>query len=271
MAEKISTKSAVGSRQSAVNLIRGRCNLRLFGLFSLIAAGMTLGSSASVYAESLASKNKEGNRLYSEGKYEDAEKVYLDAQVQSPGRPEILYNLGNSLIKQKEYDQGLQALRQSMGKASEEIKRDSWFNAGNALFLMGNYKDAVESFIQTLRLNPADQDAKHNLEMALRELKQQEQQPSDSDQRQEESKDQNQSKSENGDQQQFTPDPQNSDSQEQPDRAELERNSQADSREFPMSKEQALQILEAVQDRELEEQRKLLNRRARRKSNERDW
>jgi tetratricopeptide (TPR) repeat protein len=232
---------------------------------------MTLVFPASVYAESLASKNKEGNRLYSEGKYEEAEKAYLDAQVKSPGKPEILYNLGNSLIKQKEYDRGLQALRQSMGKGNEDVKRNSWFNGGNALFHMGNYKDATESYIQALRLDPSDQDAKHNLEMALRELKQQEQQSSGSDQQQENSRDPNQSSNENKDQQQFNQDSQNSGSQDKPDRTEREQYSEADPRESQMSKEQALQMLDAVQDRELEEQRKLLNQRTRRKSNERDW
>jgi len=52
------------------------------------------------------------------GKYEDAEKAYVEAQVKSPGKPEVLYNLGNALIKQKKYDQGLQSLRQSMDKAT---------------------------------------------------------------------------------------------------------------------------------------------------------
>jgi Ca-activated chloride channel family protein len=232
---------------------------------------MILSAAASLYAESLASKNREGNRLFSEGKYKEAEKTYLDAQVASPGKPEILYNLGNSLIKQQEYDKGIQALHQSMNSGNKEIQENSWFNAGNALFLKGNYKDSVEAFIQALRLDPADKDAKNNLEMALRKLKQQEQPESKDDQGQGDSKNQNQSNADKEDQQQFNQNPKNSDDQGKLDQPENQQTNQVAQHEGSISKEQALQILEAVQSREIEEQRKLLERRARRKSNERDW
>jgi Ca-activated chloride channel homolog len=117
-------------------------------------------------ADSVASKNKDGNRLFSQEKYQEAEKAYLDAEVQSPDRPELLYNLGNTLIKQKKYEQALQSLRQAVSKGDEGLQESSWFNAGNALFEMGNFRDSAQAYIQALRINPADRDAKYNLEMA---------------------------------------------------------------------------------------------------------
>jgi len=127
-------------------------------------------------AESIASKNNKGNRLFEKGRYEDAEKAYLSAQGKDPGKPEVLYNLGNSLIKQKKYREGEQALGQAIQKGDKGIKAKSWYNTGNALFSMGNYKDSADAFVQALKLNPSDKDAKHNLELALMKLKQQEQQ-----------------------------------------------------------------------------------------------
>jgi tetratricopeptide (TPR) repeat protein len=223
-------------------------------------------------AESLASKNKEGNRYFSQGKYSDAEKAYLDAQIDNPGRPEILYNLGNSLIKQKKYDQGIQALRQSMGGENKELKENGWFNTGNALFLMGDYRNSAEAFIQALRLDPADGDAKHNLEMALKELEEQKQQQSNADQKQ--SSLQNQKKSDTGKENnpESGDEPTENAAKKKDTNAFSQPNTNRDNaQEGSISKEQALQILQAVQDRELEEQRKLFEHRAARKLNERDW
>ena len=126
-------------------------------------------------ADSPASKNKEGNRLFAQGKYQDAEKAYLEAQASMPGRPELSYNLGNSLIKQQKFDQALQALHQAVSKGDKSLQVKGWYNVGNALFDMGNFQNSAQAYIQALRLNPADRDAKHNLELALRKMQQQNQ------------------------------------------------------------------------------------------------
>jgi Ca-activated chloride channel family protein len=270
-----SRQSAVGSRQSAVSAEKmqsGRGNLSAHCLIYVFALVLILATASNSIAESLASKNKEGNRFFSQGKYSDAEKAYLDAQIDNPGRPDILYNLGNSLIKQEKYDQGILALRQSMGEGNRVLKENSWFNSGNALFLIGNYKDSAQAFIQALKLDPTDRDAKHNLEMALRKLKEQEQQKSNADQKETSSQNQNQSNEGKENQEQSgSKGPKDSGNQSGAPEIPKPNTNQADRPEGSISKEQALQILEAVQDRELEEQRKLLQRRAGRKLNEKDW
>jgi tetratricopeptide (TPR) repeat protein len=238
----------------------------------LFAVMMILTVLPCLYADSPASKNKEGNLCFSQGKYGDAEKAYLDAQVKSPGKPEILYNLGNSLIKQEKYDQGIQALEQSREKGGRDLEENSWFNTGNALFLAGNYKDSAGAFIEALKLDPTDRDAKHNLEMAWTKLQEQEQQKSNPDQKQSNSEDQSQSGGGNEDQPQTGKDSrENQANPDNTDRSQRPNADRADRPEDSISRERALQILEAVQDQELEEQRKLRERRAGRKLNEKDW
>jgi Ca-activated chloride channel homolog len=228
-------------------------------------------------AESLASKNEEGNRLFAQGRFEDAEKAYLEAQGKNPGKPEILYNLGNSLIKQKKCDQGIQSLRQSMSKGEKGIKANSWYNAGNAFFSMSKFKDSAEAYIQALKLNPSDQDAKHNLELALLKSKQQESKQQESKQQNGNSKQnqdtgQNSSEKDKEDKQQAN----NSDrkgsgspkEQKEPMKQPSSPNAQ---REGTISREQALQILDAIQSRELEAQRKPWERRATQRTNKKDW
>lgn len=226
-----------------------------------------------VYAASAASRNKEGNRLFLQGKYQDAEKAYLDAQLEAPGRPELLYNLGNALVRQKKYDSAVQSLRQAASKADRGLQASSWYNLGNALFESGKLSDAAQSFIQALRINPSDRDAKHNLELTLRRMKEQNQNAAGSgsknDQQKQDKGEQENRADKNGQQNPQDNRPQNAGGQQ--DRQEQPQPSQADRRDGSISKDRALQILDAMKNQELAEQRKLLERAARRKATGRDW
>ncbi len=241
---------------------------------ALFAASVILANVCVARAESLASKNREGNHLFAQGKYEDAEKAYIEAEAKSPGRPEVLYNLGNSLIKQEKYQEGIQILHQSIGKGETEIKEHSWYNAGNALYSMGNFRDSVEAYIQALRLDPSDKDAKHNLELALQRLKQQEQKESKASENRKNSED-------------SAPEQSAGDRKGVPERNKQVQNSSgkdgeqngrenSQSRNImegaeSLSKEQALQILDAIQNQEVGEYRKLLDHRAGQTPSGKDW
>ena len=262
MVKKDASKPLVGSRRSAVGI-------------GLLAAFAILTAFSELRAESLASKVREGNRLFAQGKYAEAETAYMDAQVKNPGKPEVLYNLGNSLIKQKKYSQGVQSLRQSANKGDKAIRENSWYNTGNALFEAGRFKDSAEAFVQSLKLDPSDKDAKHNLELALLKLK--EQQQSAANQKPKNSDNSKQDKSSSGKNGQQQPQQSEQEGQkksggnkDQPDSAKQQESSKA---QLPgsVSKEQAAQILDAVRAQELEQQRKLLEMRARRTSNGKDW
>ena len=262
MVKKNTSKPVVGSRQSAVGI-------------SLLAIFAILIGSLELRAESVASKVREGNRLFAQGKYAEAETAYMDAQVKNPGKPEVLYNLGNSLIKQKKYSQGVQSLRQSANKGDKTIREKSWYNTGNALFEAGRFKDSAEAFVQSLKLDPSDKDAKHNLELALLKLK--EQQQSAANQNPKNSDNSKRDKSSSGGNVQQQPQQPGQEDQkksggnrDQPDSAKQQESSKA---QIPgsVSKEQAAQILDAVRAQELEQQLKLLEMRARRINNGKDW
>jgi Ca-activated chloride channel family protein len=240
---------------------------QVFGsLPALLSVLVLLACASASMADSLASDNKKGNRLFAQGKYRDAEKAYLDAEVNHPGRAEILYNLGNSLVKQKKYDKGIQMLRQSIDNGENETKENSWYNAGNAYFLMGDYKNSSDAFIQALRLNPADKDAKHNLELASMKLKHQRQQ------QQQSKSDQNSRNSQNPKQDRRLNDKQNQGNTGKQDQGGAGRQPARDFKnEGPISKEQAIQILDALKNQELQDQRMLFEHRASQRPKTKDW
>jgi Ca-activated chloride channel family protein len=229
-------------------------------------------------ADSVASRNRQGNKLYGEGKYQESEKAYLGAQGVEPGRPELLYNMGNALLKQKKYDQAVQALHQAVNKGNRGLQGSAWYNLGNALFENGKYKESADAFVQTLKVNPADREAKHNLELALRRLQRQKSQSSaGGGQKQDHQKDQRQQQQdqsagnnakEQPERQESKPPGQEQKNQEQPANP---RATQGEGREGGLNKERALQILDALQNQELADQRKMLERQARRKAIGKDW
>ncbi len=245
--------------------------VRRFSMLSIVVAL----AAPCARAASVAARNTEGNRLFQQGKYQEAEKAYVDAQLEAPGRPELLYNLGNTLLKQKKYEPALQSLHQAAGKAERGLQANSWYNLGNAFFESGKFQEAAQSFIQTLRINPSDRDAKHNLELTLRRMKEQKQNASEkgsnSDQQKNGEGKQNPQDAKSG--QQDRKDDQKPGAQEQQNTSpqRQRQQSQAERRDGSMTKDRALQILDAMKDQELAEQRKLQERQARHKANGRDW
>ena len=55
--------------------------------------------------------------------------------------------------------------------ANPVLRGASHYNRGNALFYEGKYADAVDAYKDSLRANPQDEDAKYNLGIALKALK----------------------------------------------------------------------------------------------------
>lgn len=240
-----------------------------------LAAFLLLPRAAGASVPSAAAKNREGNRFFREQKFAQAEQAYLEAQADLPDRPELFYNLGNALIKQKKYDLGLQALRQAEARGDKPLQADSWFNIGNALFEMGNFGEAAQAYAQSLRLRPADRDAKHNLELALEKMKEQAKKPAAAEEPAPQPKQQQEQR-----QEQPPPTPRPSDQSRQSGGAQDEQErrqaaspkaSRPESGEGTISRERALQILDALQSQELLEQRRQLERMIRRKTTGRDW
>ncbi|HSW38232.1 MAG TPA: tetratricopeptide repeat protein [Acidobacteriota bacterium] len=214
-----------------------------------LAAGVVLlflAVSVEAEASSPAALNEEGNRHFAEGRYADAEKAYRAALVRDPEKPEILYNLGNSLIRQGNFAPGIQALRRAAASGDRGVQKKGWYNMGIAHFLTGRFSEAAASFIETLKLDPDDQDAKHNLELSLTRI---------SPRHRDDSADE------------LPPEkmPGVSGYLQEPPQAENEHPGRS------MSKEETMRLLDAFHQREIEEQRQLLRHRLRQNSDRKDW
>lgn len=205
---------------------------------------------------------QDGNTAFEEAAYETAVAAYLDAESEAPDLAEPTYNIANTFYRQGGYEEAQSFLAASLEKARETVAQWSYFNQGNVAFQLGDAETAVSAYKDALRRNPADLDAKHNLELALQQLEQQEQQQQrEQDQQQqtsEEEQEQQQGDDEGGESEE-TPEqqsePQESQqSSEQPSESESAGSEQSeDSTETAvqpaeqLTEDQAIRLLEAIE------------------------
>lgn len=164
-------------------------------------------------AQAGRSEVREGNRLYQEGRFEEAHEKYLEALRAAPGSPVVRFNDGNALYQTQEFQRALEAYQEAIETGDPALEAEAWYNVGNSFFRQQQLAEAVEAYKQALRTNPSDMDAKHNLELALEQMEQQqENQQQGGDQNQDQNQDQqNQDQNGQGDQEQ------NQDQQDQQD------------------------------------------------------
>lgn len=160
----------------------------------LFAAGMGLAAVGALEAadRAAASRNNEGNRLYDEHQYDDALKLYTDAQARLPNAPELHYNIGNVLFRKSEFDKAAEEYRKAESSPDPKLAQQATFNRGNALLMQEKPQDAAQAYIQALRSRPDDADAKRNLELALRMMQEQKKQQQQSGKQDQDPQDQDQ-------------------------------------------------------------------------------
>ncbi|MEE3234095.1 MAG: tetratricopeptide repeat protein [Candidatus Latescibacterota bacterium] len=208
-------------------------------------------SSASTIGDPVASKSAEAKDLYDKGNFDDALRLYRDAQLERPNSAHLNFNVGNALFKKGDFESAVDEFNQSAERSSENLKSRSLYNVGNALYLQQQYEKAAESYREALRINPNDEDFKANLELALRKMQEQEQQEQEQEEQEQEEQEQQEQEQQEQEQQE----------QEQQQRTAEEVDQ--------MGEQDAEQLLDALKDREKDSQRRRF--RATGETHGKDW
>ncbi len=135
------------------------------------AAPLLVGFSPLSWIDPAAGENHAGNQRYTNGQFEDAAGHYSKGNAASPGRPELLYNLGNALERLGKHDEAAAAYQQALEGAGPGLAGNAWYNLGNSLLAGGKAKQAVQAYREALVREPANERAKRNLELALEQAK----------------------------------------------------------------------------------------------------
>jgi Ca-activated chloride channel homolog len=229
---------------------------------------------------------REGNQLYEQKKYKEAAADYQKALVKNPTYVPGLFNLGNSLYQQKQFEAARKVLNTTAKTAKDkDSKAGANYNIGNTYMQEQKWQDAIDAYKQTLRNNPQDADAKYNLSYANEMLKKQQNQDKNKnkdknkDNKKDQDKDkqdkdkQNKDKQDKEKQDKDKQDQQNKDQQnkDQQDKNQDKDQQHPQSQPSKLSQQQADQLLNALQQEEKKLQDKMQKAKGVPIKTEKDW
>lgn len=212
----------------------------------------------SAFADTTRAERKaidRGNKLYKEGKYTEAAKEYQLALKDNPSSAVATYNLGLTEVRRGAAAQTdsikaafLNAAAKSfsgvarLGAEKPDLAARANYNLGNMAFEKEEYAQAINSYKESLRLNPDDANARRNLRIAQLKMKQQQDQNKDKNDQNKQDQDKNQDKQDQNKQNQDR----NKDQQQNQD----QQNQQP--KEPVINQQTADQILKAMENKENE-------------------
>lgn len=213
----------------------------------------------------------QGNALYRQKRYAEAETMYKKALSFSPNSEVARFNLASALIRQAgstDANNGNTPLSDAMQLLTDleanaqnmQIVEKAAYDLGNLAFNQQNYQGAIDHYKNALRKNPDNDKARENLRLAQKKLEEQ-------NKNQDKNKDQ-QNKDQNKDQdQQNKNQDQNKDKKDdnkekqQPDQPKDQKKDQKNQQPKPqnggISDENAKKILKAMENEEAATRKKV--------------
>ena len=226
---------------------------------------LALASAVTVSAQTDRKEVRAGNKAFRKGDFRKSEIDYRRAVLKDSLSVAAQYNLASSLYRQDDYE-GAQKALSSIAETVSGIeaagtKADFYFNQGDVALAQKDYASAVKSFRQSLLLRPDDMDAKENYIYAKEMLRQSQDnqggQDGDNSQNQDDQNNQNNQNNQDNNQQK------NNDNQQQNNQNQQNPQDQNNAAaEGNISRQQARQMLNAIQAKEKETQDKVKKEKA---------
>ncbi|MBN1651555.1 MAG: tetratricopeptide repeat protein [Bacteroidales bacterium] len=247
-----------------------------------------------VFAHAQSDKNlvRQGNKLYQKDNFTDAELNYRKALDKNPNSLSGTFNLADAMYEQENFEKSAEIFAK-IGQAdlAKDKKSMAYYNLGNSFLKAKQYEQSIEAFKMALRNNPDDENARYNLEYARKMLKQkqdqQKNQDKNKDKDKQDKKDQDQNKDQNKDQDQKKDQDQQKDQQDKKDQNQNQDQKQEnqnnegkpeqqmnDQQSKQISKKDAERMLEALKNNEkktLEKLKKGKKVNAKVVKKEKDW
>lgn len=203
---------------------------------------------------------REGNSLFQEKRYSEAETLYKKALEENASSPLALFNLATTYLKMTNpsdttrnspLNQVPKMLDAIAHTADADLASKAYYDLGNLSFNRQDYAQSIEYYKNALRKNPDDDMARENLRLAQKKLQEQQQNQQQNQDRKQDHKDQqkqqqdqNKQKDKKGQDQQQPQNQNQNENMQQPPKG-------------GMSKENAEQILQTIQNEEKNTQDKV--------------
>ena len=199
------------------------------------------------------SDTRRGIKNFRDGDYDEAMKNFQRAKDAASDNPLAMYNLGTALYKNGKIGEAAKefsnALMQDTMITDTILTKNLLYNIGNCAYLADSFRQAARFYKSAVILDPNDEDAKYNLELALRHLQNQQNQ---------QNQNQNQQKNQQQQQQNQQNQQQNQQQQQQNQQKQQQQNQQQQQaqkqkkKQGELSKEEAERLMEAMERQEKE-------------------
>lgn len=171
----------------------------------------------------------DANKAFNDKKYDKAIKLYNEALEENPTSERAKYNLAVTMLKIadekggaggnnsampdsisiKIMNQADSIFRELYATSSDNMTKElSIYNSGNIMFNENQYAISIDQYKKALRLNPNNNNARHNLRLAQLKLQQQQQENQNEDKENKEEEKNEQEKQQPQPQPQPEPEPQ---------------------------------------------------------------
>ena len=182
-----------------------------------------------------------GNKLYKQNKFAEAAPEYMKAVEGDADSTIANYNLGNAYFRSRKFDDAAKTYDNTIANGTDNgMKQNGFYNKGVSLSKENKLEESIEAYKMAVKLDPADSNARINLQKALLELKKKNPPPPPEKKEQQQKKQQNKSPQK--------PPPQSN-----------------------LNKKQVEQLLKALQQREQQVQQKMQQRNRTAGQQEKDW
>ena len=154
--------------------------MKINSLIILFLSFTLMGFSQEIDSEKMkreARENvREGNVLYNQLKFSEAEVAYKKALSKTPNYPKASYNLGNAIYQQNRNKEAVAQFEILEKTAPDKMsKAEAYHNMGNSFMKEKQYDKAVASFKNSMRNNSKDEETRYNLALAQELLEEQNQ------------------------------------------------------------------------------------------------
>ena len=209
--------------------------------------------SFNAFAQNKKSFLRDGNKLYADSSYNEAEMQYRKSLEKDQDYFNASFNLADAVYKQERYEESsalFDALKDNAHTETDLAK--VYHNLGNSLVKEQKLEEAIEAYKNALRINPKDKDTRHNLAITHKQKQQQEKEQENKDEKDEQEQDK---EGENKEEEKEKKEQEQS--QENKEQQEEKKESKPEEKKEEMSKETAEKMLEAIQQKEKELQEEL--------------
>lgn len=238
---------------------------------------VSVGSEKASAKKNLRNLIKEGNELFRNKRYADAEVKYRKALEIDPNSEHAQYNLATTLLSQggntnpndesattKEAVTMLENLIKT-GQLQNIVEK-AYYNLGNLAYNKEQYQQSIELYKNALRRNPDNDKARENLRLAQLKLQQQQQNQNNQDQNKDQDKQDQQKQQQDQQKQQ----------QQQQNQEKQKQDQQKQQQQPAMSDANAEKILKAMENEEAKTRQRIEAQKAReqntqRRSQDKPW